>query len=105
VDPQLVPGHDSNVEKISAGETHSCSIKNNNLLCWGGNYNQGQGTVVDNSPVKVISLSKSLNKSKVILTAGKDLTCLVSQNKLRCFMKNETLYDKPFLSISLNDLK
>ncbi len=87
--PQPVPGLESGVAAITAGENHSCALTNAGAVyCWGGNtYGQlGDGTTVEQwRPTAVPALASGV----AALAAGDVHTCaLTTAGAAYCWGRN-----------------
>lgn len=84
--PAPVMGLDAQVSAVSAGEEHSCGIKNNILYCWGRNSSGqlGDGTGNDSlTPVEPRNF-RSLGAATHVAT-GSAHTCAIADGKLYCW--------------------
>lgn len=76
---------------ISLGDTHTCVIKNSNLLCWGDNTwgKLGNGTVINtNRPTYVLDRpgSSDLLSGVIGVIASENHTCaLLNTTKVKCW--------------------
>jgi hypothetical protein len=82
--PVAVPGLETGVTAISAGEAHTCALVQDQVICWGQNtYGQvGSGTKSATSgPVKVRGLPPGVQA----IAAGSGHTCALVDGKPWCW--------------------
>jgi alpha-tubulin suppressor-like RCC1 family protein len=89
--PVKVEGLPSNIRAISAGEDHTCVLKETgSVMCWGGNhYGQlGDGTTTEHDdPVTVVGLGEGVTA----ISAGWGSTCaLLDTGAVKCWGFNRS---------------
>ena len=82
--------HHSLIEKLSAGNEHTCVVQDiGDVLCWGkGSYGRlGNGSSDRNTPIKVMSIiANYIAPDKSIqVSAGGEHTCAVRDNQAFCW--------------------
>jgi len=77
------------VTAISAGNSHTCAIANNQAYCWGANWDGqlGNNSAIDDSPTPVaVDITGVLSgKTITVISTGNSNTCAIANSQAYCW--------------------
>lgn len=88
-EPIAVEGMSAATSAVSAGEKHTCAIKNNALHCW-GDGSQGQLGLGQLDPQHTPQVIPSLTTGVSAVAAGANHTCAIQSGVLSCWGDNSS---------------